>query len=216
MININRRNRDSLILKYNVDTNGNPISLEITDEKHQVSVIHNVVQLMQIPDEVYRMTVRNESGALMYEVFDVEKVDVQNYLVDYAHGVVYFHPSHKGKTMTFNYHGRGVEMVHADRVMFGDENHFRDLSSMIDQFNEMWHKLGTLSQGYQAMIDEFEKMKEIVYAEQPLLNLQQQITLLKEENKDHVRWKNSGIRVVASEANVLYNTAEDNLVKTDT
>ena len=69
--------RDSLILKYNVDGQGNPVSIEMLNEKCQVSPVNYTIHLMQIPDESHRIVVRNQSGTLMHEVFDVENTGVR-------------------------------------------------------------------------------------------------------------------------------------------
>ena len=84
-----KKYRDSLILKYNVDSQGNPVSIEIENEKCQVSPVNYTIHLMQIPDESQRIIVRDATGKLMHEVFDVEVLGEDNYKVDYAHGIIY-------------------------------------------------------------------------------------------------------------------------------
>lgn len=182
--------RDSLFLKYNVDSQGNPVSIEIVNEKSQVSPLNFTVHLMQIPDEAHRINITKDDGSQMFEVFDVETLGNDNYKVDYAHGIVYFSPDNAGKVMTCNYHGRGVEMISAGRVLVGSGT-VDNLGEMLDDFNKAFAELDK----YQQLIDrikaEFDKMNSLIYDQQPLLILQKQIDLLNADNIDHVRWRNS-------------------------
>lgn len=205
--------RDSLILKYNVDSQGNPVSIKIDNEKSQVSPINYTIHLMQIPDETYRMTILAPSGAMMYEVFDVETLGADNYKVDYAHGIVYFNPAHAGKTVTVSYYGRGVEMIHASRVLLGGDIAGEKLSDKLEAFLKAFEQLAKFESLLDQLKKEYEDIMKIVYADQPLLNLQQQIALLKAENKDHMRWRLNGNRAVAVDDKTLYNTQNDELIK---
>ena len=42
---------NSLIMQWNTDINGNPVSKHIAREVQQISPTHNLIQLTQIPDE---------------------------------------------------------------------------------------------------------------------------------------------------------------------
>lgn len=205
--------RDSLILKYNVDSQGNPVSIKIDNEKSQVSPTNYTVHLMQIPDEAYRMTVLNADGAILHEIFDVEELGTDNYKVDYAHGIVYFNPTHAGKTVTVSYYGRGVEMLHASRVFLGGDIAGENLSDKLEAFLKAFEQLAQFESLLDQIKKEYAEIMKLVYDQQPLLNLQQQITLLKTENKDHVRWRLNGNRAVAVDDKTLYNTQNDELIK---
>lgn len=106
--------QEGLIMKYNVDSNGNPISIKIINEIKQVIPNHNLIQLNQIPDEYFKVKVTSPSG--MSEVYDVDNIGNNNFKVDYNSGKVFFHPSMVGKSITFEYYGKGVELISTERV----------------------------------------------------------------------------------------------------
>ena len=182
--------RDSLFLKYIVDTQGNPVSIKIVDEKNQVSPLSFTVHLMQIPDEAHRVIITKEDGSQMYEVFDVETLGDDNFKVDYAHGIVYFNPNNAGKVMTCNYYGRGVEMVYAGRVLL-DNGTGDNLGDLLEDFTKAYEEIDRLEKLIDRIKEEVDKMNSLIYDEQPLLILQSQIDLLNADNIDHVRWRNS-------------------------
>ena len=127
---IGDRYHDSLILKRNVDSQGNPVSINIVDMK-PVMDNHSCIVLSQIPDEYYRLNIEGYS-----EVFDVENVGAKEYKVDYANGVVYFNPVNIGKTITIDYKGIGCELIYCSRVaskldVYG--NVVETLEEMIDK-----------------------------------------------------------------------------------
>lgn len=188
-----KKYRDSLILKYNVDSQGNPVSIEIENEKCQVSPVNYTVHLMQIPDESHRIIVRNEAGTLMHEVFDVEVLGEDNYKVDYAHGIIYFNPVHSGKTMTCSYHGRGVEMIYAGRVLLDSNIPGETLGDLTDRFQDAFKELDRLQNLIDSIKKEYEEWADLIYADQPLLALQAQINLMKVDSLDHVRWRENSL-----------------------
>ena len=57
---------DGLILKRNVDSHGNPISINILDVK-QVMDSHSCIVLTQLPDEYYGVNIQGYN-----EVYDVD------------------------------------------------------------------------------------------------------------------------------------------------
>lgn len=188
-----KKYRDSLILKYNVDSQGNPVSIEIENEKCQVSPVNYTIHLMQIPDESHRVIVRDSAGTLMYEVFDVETLGEDNYKVDYAHGIIYFNPVHSGKTMTCSYHGRGVEMIYAGRVLLDSNIPGETLGDLTDRFQDAFKELDRLQNLIDSIKKEYEEWADLIYADQPLLALQAQINLMKVDSLDHVRWRENSI-----------------------
>lgn len=188
-----KKYRDSLILKYNVDSQGNPVSIEIENEKCQVSPVNYTIHLMQIPDESHRVIVRDSAGTLMYEVFDVETLGEDNYKVDYAHGIIYFNPVHSGKTMTCSYHGRGVEMIYAGRVLLDSNIPGETLGDLTDRFQDAFKELDRLQNLIDSIKKEYEEWADLIYADQPLLALQAQINLMKVDSLDHVRWRENSL-----------------------
>ena len=107
---IGEKYHDSLILKRNTDSQGNPVSINIVDIK-PVMDNHSCIVLSQIPDEYHGLSIEGYS-----EVFDVENVGAKDYKVDYANGVVYFNPVNIGKTITIDYKGIGCELIYCSRV----------------------------------------------------------------------------------------------------
>lgn len=101
---------DSLILKRNVDSHGNPVSINILDVK-QVMDSHSCIVLTQLPDEYYGVNIQGYN-----EVYDVDKLGALDYKVDYANGVVYFNPMNIGKSFSIDYKGIGCELIYASRV----------------------------------------------------------------------------------------------------
>lgn len=103
-------NIPTIITKRNTDSNGSPISVKLV-ELRQVMDNHSCVVLSQIPCEVNRVTIDGFT-----EVFDIENLDYKSFRVDYAQGVVYFHPFNVGKGVTIEYYGTGFEMISASRI----------------------------------------------------------------------------------------------------
>lgn len=181
--------RDSLILKYNTDSQGNPVSIKINNEKCQVATTNFTIHLHQIPDESHRLEVIAPDGSLMYEVFDVENLGIDNYKVDYAHGIVYFNPNNAGKVVSVTYHGRGVEMIYAGRIALDGNVHGDTLGDLIKDFNNIYDRIQQVKDLLDQLQSDYDKWKDLIYAEQPLLNLQAQIDLLHADSFDHVRWR---------------------------
>lgn len=209
--------RDSLILKYNVDGQGNPVSIEMLNEKCQVSPVNYTIHLMQIPDESHRIVVRNQSGALMHEVFDVEDLTEDVYKVDYAHGIIYFNPKHSGKTMTVSYHGRGVEMVYAGRILMDSNIPGETLGDLVDKFKDAFNELERLQNLIDSIKKEYEEWADLIYADQPLLALQAQINLMKADSLDHVRWRENSINngIITHKNDLITNESDKYLIRTE-
>lgn len=209
--------RDSLVLKYNVDSQGNPVSIEIVDEKCQVSPVNYTIHLMQIPDESHRVIVRDPAGTIMHEVFDVEKLGVDNYKVDYAHGIIYFNPVHSGKTITTSYHGRGVEMIYAGRVLIDSNIPGENLGDLVNDFKDAFAELERLQNLIDQIKKEYEEWADLIYADQPLLALQAQINLMKADSLDHVRWRENSINngILTHKNDLITNESDNYLIRTE-
>ena len=209
--------RDSLILKYNVDSQGNPVSIEMIDEKCQVSPVNYTIHLMQIPDESQRIIVRDATGKLMHEVFDVEILGEDNYKVDYAHGIIYFNPAHSGKTITCSYHGRGVEMVYAGRILMDSNIPGETLGDLVDRFTDAFNELDRLQKLIEQIKKEYEEWANLIYADQPLLALQAQINLMKADSLDHVRWRENSINngIITHKNDLITNESDKYLIRTE-
>lgn len=99
-----------IITKRNTDSEGNPISVYLIETK-KIFSDGSFIVLKQIPDELERVTIQGYK-----EVFDVERMKVHEFKVDYEQGIVYFHPKAIGKTIVVEYHGKGYELISASRI----------------------------------------------------------------------------------------------------
>ena len=114
MDNIN----DTLFTHWNTDSNGNPVSVACNEDQ-VVSPIHLCVQLNQIPDDFQTLNVYY-NGHLMNECYDNEVIGSDGYKVDYGDGIVWFNRDKAGKTIHFEYYGRGYKVISAKRVMINE------------------------------------------------------------------------------------------------
>lgn len=81
-------------------------------EQHQI--INNKVVLTEIPDEFEKVLVSGENVNWV-EIQDGNPTENQ-FIVDYTHGIVTFHPSRNNLTLTFNYKGTGASYFPISRV----------------------------------------------------------------------------------------------------
>ena len=101
---------DSIIFKRNTDSEGNPVSIQLLEQK-QVMDNHSCILLNQIPDESYGVHI----GA-MTEVYDIDRIGVAEYKVNYVDGLIYFNPLNIGKTFQIDYKGTGKQLIYCSRV----------------------------------------------------------------------------------------------------
>ena len=113
-------NEKTILFQYNVDMDGNPVSVKLKDES-QVSTLKHNIQLEQLPDEQYGVVVLDASGNPMKEVYNYD--DLENkpnaYYVNYTTGIVHFNSSQSAERKIINYYGTGVELISAKRVFDG-------------------------------------------------------------------------------------------------
>lgn len=100
----------AIIAKRNVDSNQTPISVNLTELK-QIIDVHSCLVLNQLPDEHYGINIDEFT-----EVYDIEDVTTKSYKVDYANGVLYFHPNNIGKVIQVDYYGIGCTLLSASRI----------------------------------------------------------------------------------------------------
>lgn len=100
----------AIITKRNVDDEQNPISVQLSELKYIIDV-HSCIVLNQLPDEFHGIYIDGYT-----EVYDIEKVSINNYKVDYANGVIYFHPNNIGKILNVDYYGIGYTLLSASRI----------------------------------------------------------------------------------------------------
>lgn len=113
-------------MQWNRDENGNPMSWHIPSETQQISPTHGVIQLVQVPDQHYRMKIVTEDNVQLTEVFNVSDIAEDNYYVDYGVGIVQFHASQHGKMVMVNYYGRGVILISDSRIFHRDGENVAD------------------------------------------------------------------------------------------
>ena len=110
----------TILFQYNIDSYGNPTSTKIK-EVAQVSPLKYTIQLEQIPDEQFGVTLLNEDNTSMFQVFnydDVEKTE-NSYYVNYTNGLIYFNSNQGTEKKIINYYGTGVELISCKRVFDG-------------------------------------------------------------------------------------------------
>ena len=110
----------TIIFQYNVDSDGNPTSTNI-EEIAQVSPLKYTIQLEQIPDEQFGVTLLNEDDTEMVQVFNYDDVEMveNSYYVNYTNGIVYFNSVQGSEKKVINYYGTGVELISCKRVFDG-------------------------------------------------------------------------------------------------
>lgn len=119
-------NNNSLIMQWNRDENGNPMSWHIPLEVQQISPTHGVIQLVQVPDQHQRIKIVTEENIHLTEVFNIEDITLDSFYVDYGVGIVRFHESQHGKMVKVNYYGRGVILISDSRIFHRDGENVTD------------------------------------------------------------------------------------------
>ena len=136
-----------IITKRNTDSEGNPISVSLIETRQIFD--GPFIVLRQAPDELYRVNIQGYT-----EVFDIERLKVHEFKVDYEQGIVYFHPKAIGKTIVVEYYGRGYELISASRIFtkydkFG--NVIETLEDVIDSFYKIKPTLDRISKSEELM-----------------------------------------------------------------
>ncbi len=99
------------IINWNLDNQGNPVSVTIENETKQV--VNGKIPLDGIPDEQYRVFIDN-----MFEIDIRDKIDSpEKFKCDYTHGVLYFSQELNGQSININkYYSKGHFFIPASRV----------------------------------------------------------------------------------------------------
>ena len=140
-------NNPVIITKRNTDCESNPISVSLI-ETRQISDGAFIV-LKQVPDELYRVNVQGYT-----EVFDVERLKVHEFKVDYSQGVVYFHPKATGKTVVVEYYGIGYELISASRIFTKYDKYGNVIETLEDVIDSVYRIKPTL--------DRISKSEELI------------------------------------------------------
>ena len=160
-------NENSLIMQWNTDDYGNPKSIHINNEIQQVSPTHNIIQLAQIPDEYHRARFVAEGiDGWLIEVRSLRELkNIDNYYVDYNHGVVYFHEEMAGRLVRADYYGRGVMFLSDTRIFHKGGNSFATTLDEVLEKSEDALKLiestGGLNQAIELLEDKAEEGNKV-------------------------------------------------------
>lgn len=150
--------QDSLLTKLHLNEDGNPISVALTET--YVIRERGIIQLSEFPDAFQRLqiTINNQplvetqgSGTLLENQFKV----------NYANGIVYFHPSQIGKTVCCHYYGRGVDLISTNRIFHNnnDEDVPEILCDIVKRGKETVDELTTLN----TFLNEQEEARQTVF-----------------------------------------------------
>lgn len=147
------RINDTLFAHWNTDSNGNPVSEQLS-ETQKVSPIHLCVQLNQIPDDFQAFEVRH-GNTVLSEVFDSQTIDANNYKVDYGDGIVWFHSSRAGQEIQFNYSGRGWKSISAKRVTLEDGQlvGVNTLHELVELNKQAVNSINSINQNFETIIN---------------------------------------------------------------
>lgn len=159
-------NNPIIITKRNTDSEGNPFSVYLIETKKIFSDGAFIV-LKQIPDELERVIIQGYK-----EVFDVERMKVHEFKVDYEQGVVYFHPKAIGKTIVVEYYGKGYELISASRIFTKYDkygNVVETLEDVLDNVYEIKPILDKLAEN-DRLIDQLNSDVKEAKEIQPLLH----------------------------------------------
>lgn len=159
-------NNPIIITKRNTDSEGNLFSIHLIETK-QIFSDNSFVVLKQLPDELERVAIQGYK-----EVFDVERMKVHEFKVDYEQGIIYFHPKAIGKTVVVEYYGKGYELISASRIFtkydkFG--NVIETLEDVLDNVYEIKPILDKLVEN-DRLIDQLNNDVKEAKEMQPILH----------------------------------------------
>ena len=136
-----------IITKRNTDSEGNPISVSLIETRQIFD--GPFIVLRQATDELYRVNIQGYT-----EVFDIERLKVHEFKVDYSQGVVYFHPKATGKTVVIEYYGKGYELISASRVFTKYDKYGNVIETLEDVIDSVYKIKPTL--------DRISKSEELI------------------------------------------------------
>ncbi|WP_105618478.1 hypothetical protein [Vallitalea okinawensis] len=137
-----------LRIVWNVDDDGNRISIPIVDESHKV--INSKITLLEIPDEFNGVTIK-DGLTVLNEInpTDTEiEITSDKFRVHYGLGLIFLHTSMEGKELKISYSSRGSIMYPASRI-YTDINEMdgsiTNLQDIIDDVNKAQIDLDNLN-----------------------------------------------------------------------
>lgn len=192
-------NNPIIITKRNTDSEGNPFSVYLIETKKIFSDGAFIV-LKQIPDELERVTIQGYK-----EVFDVERMKVHEFKVDYEQGIVYFHPKAIGKTIVVEYHGKGYELISASRIFtkydkFG--NVIETLEDIIEKIHEIKPTLDRLTKSEELINEVNENLDRLEILNPEMKNNIEVGTNVKNELEESIANAQDDIATISATGNV--------------
>lgn len=106
--------QNSLLTKLHLDEAGNPISVALS-ETFMIRE-RGIVQLSEFPETFQRIQIQKEDGTPYVEMQGTSSLKENEFKVNYANGIVFFHPSQVGTTIHCRYYGRGCELISTNRI----------------------------------------------------------------------------------------------------
>lgn len=188
-----------IITKRNTDSEGNPISVYLIETK-KIFSDGSFIVLKQIPDELERVTIQGYK-----EVFDVERMKVHEFKVDYEQGIVYFHPKAVGKTIVVEYYGKGYELISASRIFtkydkFG--NVIETLEDVIEKIHEIKPTLDRLTKSEELINEVNENLDRLEILNPEMKNNIEVGTNVKNELEESIANAQDDIATISATGNV--------------
>lgn len=192
-------NNPVIITKRNTDSEGNPISVYLIETK-KIFSDGSFIVLKQIPDELERVTIQGYK-----EVFDVERMKVHEFKVDYEQGIVYFHPKAIGKTIVVEYYGKGYELISASRIFtkydkFG--NVIETLEDIIEKIHEIKPTLDRLTKSEELINEVNENLDRLEILNPEMKNNIEVGTNVKNELEESIANAQNDIATIKATGNV--------------
>jgi len=146
--------KSPIIILWNTDSSGNPVSEEILNESKQV--VQNTIVLTQIPDKFYRVLITE-----FVEIEQHEEITSETqFKVNYQNGIITFHPSQEGQTINIDkYFGRGVIFTPASRIY-----------TSVDSSGDITQTLYDIIELGKSAIDNLEELDIIVSNAQSIID----------------------------------------------
>lgn len=105
-------NVDPLFLRQRKGTENDPY-IRLIDTNY---VFQGAITLKEVPSFTDEFTVMDSNELEFNKTSNIKEIGVNEYFVDYTDGLVYFHPSHEGKSFTITYWGTGYISLPSTRI----------------------------------------------------------------------------------------------------
>lgn len=110
---------------------------EYKPRQDSLPVINNIVTLLEIPSFNDRVRVAGFTEINQEKYRKISSIAENEFLVDYATGIVMFNPIHEGKTFVFSYLGKGLILLSAKRVYVMVQNNPDAVITLQDYIDEI-------------------------------------------------------------------------------